>query len=145
MRISEIEDAQTALGMWKVISDNTWAALQQQAEAQERAKQERAARAKEPQAQPHQKARATHATKTQARGNARSLQPSAKASAATSGSTKPCSQSCAQCCGLPSARASNSRWHCGTGRLPHKYPCSRPNKCPRRTQTSPHSKPAHGG
>ena len=46
MRISEIEGAQTALGMWKVISDNTWAALQQQAEAQQRAKQERAARAK---------------------------------------------------------------------------------------------------
>ena len=28
-----------------------------------------------------------------------------------SSSAKPRSQSCAQCCGLPSARASNSRWH----------------------------------
>ena len=46
MRIAEIEDAQTALAMWKIISDNTWAALQQQAQEQERAKQERAARAK---------------------------------------------------------------------------------------------------
>ena len=43
MRINEFVSAADALAMWKVISDNTWAAIAQQAEAEQRAQAERAA------------------------------------------------------------------------------------------------------
>jgi hypothetical protein len=43
MRINEFASAEDALTMWKVISDNTWAAIAQQAEAEAKQKAERAA------------------------------------------------------------------------------------------------------
>ena len=43
MKINEIASAADALAMWKVISDNTWAAIAQQAEAEAKQKAERAA------------------------------------------------------------------------------------------------------
>ena len=43
MRYLEFANAQDALAMWKVISENTWAAIAQQAEAEQRARAERAA------------------------------------------------------------------------------------------------------
>lgn len=43
MRINEFASAEDALTMWKVISDNTWAAIAQQAEEQAKQKAERAA------------------------------------------------------------------------------------------------------
>ena len=43
MKINEFASASDALAMWKVISDNTWAAIAQQAEAEQRAQAERAA------------------------------------------------------------------------------------------------------
>ena len=43
MRINEFVSAADALAMWKVISDNTWAAIAQQAEAEAKQKAERAA------------------------------------------------------------------------------------------------------
>ena len=43
MRFTEFTSAADALAMWRVISDNTWAAIAQQAEAEERANAERAA------------------------------------------------------------------------------------------------------
>ena len=43
MKINEIANAEDVLAMWKLISDNTWAAIAQQAEAEARAKAERAA------------------------------------------------------------------------------------------------------
>ncbi len=43
MRITEFVSAADALAMWKVISDNTWAAIAQQEEAESRARAERAA------------------------------------------------------------------------------------------------------
>ncbi len=48
MRIAEIADPQSALGLWKLISDNTWAApeLQAQQQAQEQ-QQKSAAKAKQ--------------------------------------------------------------------------------------------------
>ena len=47
MRIAEIADPQSALGLWKLISDNTWAALEQQAQQQAQEQQQKnAAKAK---------------------------------------------------------------------------------------------------
>ncbi len=43
MRYLEFANAQDTLALWKMISDNTWAAVAQQAEAEKRAKVERAA------------------------------------------------------------------------------------------------------
>ena len=43
MRLFEFASAEDALTMWKVISDNTWAAIAQQAEEQAKQKAERAA------------------------------------------------------------------------------------------------------
>ena len=43
MRINEFASAEDALAMWKMISDNTWAAIAQQAEAEAKQKAERAA------------------------------------------------------------------------------------------------------
>ena len=43
MKINEFASASDALAMWKVISDNTWAAIAQQAEAEAKQKAERAA------------------------------------------------------------------------------------------------------
>jgi hypothetical protein len=43
MRYLEFSNAQNALTLWKTISDNTWAAIAQQAEAEARQKAERAA------------------------------------------------------------------------------------------------------
>jgi hypothetical protein len=43
MRYLEFANAQDAMAMWKVISDNTWAAIAQQAEAEAKQKAERAA------------------------------------------------------------------------------------------------------
>ena len=43
MRLTEFASAADALAMWKVISDNTWAAIAQQAEAEAKQKAERAA------------------------------------------------------------------------------------------------------
>ncbi len=43
MRINEFASAEDALTMWKVISDNTWAAIAQQAQAEAKQKAERAA------------------------------------------------------------------------------------------------------
>ncbi len=46
MKINEITNAEDILGLWKLISDNTWSAIQQQAEQQAREKAERAANTK---------------------------------------------------------------------------------------------------
>jgi hypothetical protein len=46
MKINEITNAEDALALWKLISDNTWSAIQQQAEQQAREKAERAANTK---------------------------------------------------------------------------------------------------
>ena len=46
MKINEITNAEDILGLWKLISDNTWSAIQQQAEQQAREKAERAAKTK---------------------------------------------------------------------------------------------------
>ena len=46
MKINEITNAEEILGLWKLISDNTWSAIQQQAEQQAREKAERAANTK---------------------------------------------------------------------------------------------------
>ena len=43
MKINEITNAEDMLALWKLISDNTWSAIQQQAEQQAREKAERAA------------------------------------------------------------------------------------------------------
>jgi hypothetical protein len=46
MRTMEFANAEDALALWKIISDNTWAAVQQQAEAEAIKKAEQAAAAK---------------------------------------------------------------------------------------------------
>lgn len=46
MKINEITNATEVLALWKLISDNTWSAIQQQAEQEEREKAEKAAAAK---------------------------------------------------------------------------------------------------
>ena len=46
MKINEITNAEDMLALWKLISDNTWNAIQQQAEQQAREKAERAAKTK---------------------------------------------------------------------------------------------------
>ena len=46
MKINEITNAEDILALWKLISDNTWLAVQQQAEQQAREKAERAAKTK---------------------------------------------------------------------------------------------------
>ena len=43
MRIAEIADPQSALGLWKLIRDNTWAALEQQAQQQAQEQQQKSA------------------------------------------------------------------------------------------------------
>ena len=43
MRLNEFASAADTMALWKMISDNTWAAIAQQAEAEERANVERAA------------------------------------------------------------------------------------------------------
>jgi hypothetical protein len=43
MRLNEFANAEDALSLWKMISDNTWAAIAQQAEAEAKQKAERAA------------------------------------------------------------------------------------------------------
>ena len=43
MRLTEFASAADALSLWKMISDNTWAAIAQQAEAEAKQKAERAA------------------------------------------------------------------------------------------------------
>ena len=46
MRINEIASAEEQLALWKLISDNTWAAVTQQAEAERRQRAEKAAQRK---------------------------------------------------------------------------------------------------
>jgi len=46
MRIAEIVNAESILGLWKVISDTTWATIDQLVQAQANDKRERAAKAK---------------------------------------------------------------------------------------------------
>ena len=46
MKINEITNAEDILALWKLISDNTWTAVQQQAEKQARDKAEQAAKSK---------------------------------------------------------------------------------------------------
>ena len=46
MRITEIVNAESILGLWKVISDTTWATIDQQVQAQANEKRERAANSK---------------------------------------------------------------------------------------------------
>jgi hypothetical protein len=46
MKINEITNAEDMLALWKLISDNTWSAIQQQAAQQAREKAERAAKTK---------------------------------------------------------------------------------------------------
>ena len=43
MRLNEFASAEDTLALWKMISDNTWAAIAQQAEAEAKQKAERAA------------------------------------------------------------------------------------------------------
>jgi hypothetical protein len=43
MRLTEFASAEDTLALWKMISDNTWAAIAQQAEAEAKQKAERAA------------------------------------------------------------------------------------------------------
>ena len=42
MRIDEIASAEEQLALWKLISDNTWQAISQQAEAERRQRAEKA-------------------------------------------------------------------------------------------------------
>jgi hypothetical protein len=44
MKIKEITNAEDILSLWKLISDNTWSAIQQQTEQQAREKAERTAK-----------------------------------------------------------------------------------------------------
>ena len=46
MKIKEISNAADILALWKLISDNTWTAISQQAEAESRQRAEKAAQAK---------------------------------------------------------------------------------------------------
>ena len=46
MRINEVASAEEQLALWKLVSDNTWAAISQQAEAERRQRAEKAAQAK---------------------------------------------------------------------------------------------------
>jgi hypothetical protein len=46
MKINEIVNAEDVLALWKLISDNTWSAIQQQAEQEAREKAEQAAKTK---------------------------------------------------------------------------------------------------
>ena len=46
MKINEITNAEDILALWKLISDNTWMAVQQQAEKQARDRAEQAAKSK---------------------------------------------------------------------------------------------------
>jgi len=46
MRINEIASAEEQLALWKLISDNIWTAIRQQAEAERRQRAEKAAQAK---------------------------------------------------------------------------------------------------
>ena len=46
MRIDEIANAEEQLALWKLISDNTWQAISQQAEAERRQRAEKAAQRK---------------------------------------------------------------------------------------------------
>ena len=46
MKINEITNAEDILALWKLISDNTWTAVQQQAEKQARDRAEQAAKSK---------------------------------------------------------------------------------------------------
>ena len=46
MRINEIASAEEQLALWKLISDNIWTAISQQAEAERRQRAEKAAQAK---------------------------------------------------------------------------------------------------
>ena len=46
MRINEIASAEEQLALWKLISDNIWAAVSQQAEVERRQRAEKAAQAK---------------------------------------------------------------------------------------------------
>jgi hypothetical protein len=46
MRIDEIASAEEQLALWKLISDNTWTAISQQAEAERRQRAEKAAQRK---------------------------------------------------------------------------------------------------
>lgn len=43
MRLTEFASAEDTMALWKMISDNTWAAIAQQAEAEANQKAERAA------------------------------------------------------------------------------------------------------
>ena len=61
MKINEIANAEDMLALWKLISDNTWSAIQQQAEQQAREKAERVAK--------------TKSTKGAKRGGGRKLPP----------------------------------------------------------------------
>ena len=45
MKISEIADAESALGLWKLISDNTWAAINYQAQQEAKEKAAKAEKA----------------------------------------------------------------------------------------------------
>ena len=45
MKISEIADAETALGLWRLISDNTWAAINYQAQQEAKEKAAKAEKA----------------------------------------------------------------------------------------------------
>jgi hypothetical protein len=46
MRINEIASAEEQLALWKLVSDNTWAAISQQAEAERRQREQQAAQRK---------------------------------------------------------------------------------------------------
>jgi hypothetical protein len=46
MRINEIANAEEQLALWKIVSDNTWAAVSQQAEAERKQRAEQAAQRK---------------------------------------------------------------------------------------------------
>ena len=48
MRANEFASAEDTMALWKMISDNTWAAIAQQAEAEANQKAERAAARKSP-------------------------------------------------------------------------------------------------
>ena len=61
MKINEITNAEDILALWKLISDSTWSAIQQQAEQQAREKAEQAAK--------------TKSTKGAKRGGGRKLPP----------------------------------------------------------------------
>ena len=129
MRIAEIENAQSVLGLWKVISDRTWAAIQQEAEAQERAKEERAARAKS--RKPSRTKKPAPRTPPRPKPVAMPAPaPSAKASAANQAVPTPTATPAPSAAGYPAPERQTPVGVAAQGVLPAQIPVQKPQQVP---------------